>query len=455
MSTIAAISTAIGTSGIGIIRISGENSKNVLDKIFISAKKREIKSRQMIYGNIVDPLSKKIVDEVLCVFMKGPETYTREDVVEINCHGSVISLQKILELCIKNGARLAEPGEFTKRAFLNGRLDLSQAEAVIDLIKAKSDKTFEVALNQLEGLFSESIRKIRQEILNILVEIAVNIDYSEEDIQVLTYENLVKALENIKEEIYNMLKTADTGRIIKEGLKVSIIGKPNVGKSSLLNALLKEKRAIVTEIPGTTRDTIEEMMTIKGIPVRFTDTAGLRETNDIIEKIGIEKTKEAFNNSDLIIFIIDNSRELNNEDLEIIKHIDGRHIILLINKTDLDKKINKDEIKKLLPNAIMIETSIVKNVGIEEIKDEIVNLVYGDKVKQSDNIVVTNVRHKNLLEISMKSVEDAIFMANKKEAFEIIEIDINSAYGFLGEIIGETVAEDIIDEVFSKFCLGK
>ena len=373
--TIAAIATAPGEGGIGIIRISGEESKSVLDKIFIPANPSSLQNRKMSYGNIVDPLSNKVIDEVLCVYMKGPKTYTVEDVVEINCHGGMVPLRKTLELVLANGARMAEPGEFTKRAFLNGRLDLSQAEAVIDVIKAKTDKTFDVALNQLEGIFSERIREIRNKLVDILVNLTVNIDYPDEDIEEITYEKLSFDLNEVLSEIENLLSSADTGRIMRDGLSVAIIGKPNVGKSSLMNSLLKETRAIVTEIPGTTRDTIEEHISIKGIPVRLTDTAGIRETDDIIEKIGIEKSKESFNQADLVIFILDSSRNLEHEDMEIMELINPDKTVILLNKIDLNQILKKDDILLKNPGFTIIETSMKNQMGISEIENKIVKEV--------------------------------------------------------------------------------
>ena len=453
--TIAAIATAPGEGGIGIIRISGDESKSVLDKIFIPANPSSLQNRKMSYGNIVDPLSNKVIDEVVCVYMKGPKTYTVEDVVEINCHGGMVPLRKTLELVLANGARMAEPGEFTKRAFLNGRLDLSQAEAVIDVIKAKTDKTFDVALNQLEGIFSERIREIRNKLVDILVNLTVNIDYPDEDIEEIKYEKLSFDLNEVLSEIDNLLSSADTGRIMRDGLSVAIIGKPNVGKSSLMNSLLKETRAIVTEIPGTTRDTIEEHISIKGIPVRLTDTAGIRETDDIIEKIGIEKSKESFNQADLVIFILDSSRNLENEDMEIMELINPDKTVILLNKIDLNQILKKDDILLKNPGFTIIETSMKNQMGISEIENKIVDLVYGGKVSQNNNLMVTNVRHKDILEKSRKSLDDAINMVKMQEALEFIEIDVNSAYESLGEIIGETVQDDIINEVFARFCLGK
>lgn len=453
--TIAAIATPPGEGGIGIIRISGEKAQEILQKVFVPANPLSIENRKLAYGNIVDSLSNRTVDEVLCVYMKGPKTYTAEDVVEINCHGGMVPLRKTLELVLKNGARMAEPGEFTKRAFLNGRLDLSQAEAVIDVIKAKTDKTFDVAFNHLEGVFSKRIQQIRKKLVDILVNITVNIDYPDEDIEEITYEQLINNLTDVNGDVKSLLSSAETGRMIQEGLNVAIIGKPNVGKSSLMNSLLNEARAIVTEIPGTTRDTIEEHLSIRGIPVRLTDTAGIRETDDLIEKIGIERSKESFNQADLVIFIIDSSRSLSEEDLYIIEHIDQSKAIVILNKIDLKQVVEREQIEKMLSEAFILEASMETQQGIDLIEEKIVDLVYGGKVKQNESLMVTNVRHKNILEAAEKSLSDAMEMTRKKEALEFIEIDVNSSYELLGEIIGETVQDDIINEVFARFCLGK
>lgn len=453
--TIAAVATAMGEGGIGIVRISGDKALSILEKVFCSVKNRPTENRKLTYGFVTDNFTGEKIDEVMAVYMKAPHSYTAEDVVEIQCHGSIVSLRKILALVLKNGARLAEPGEFTKRAFLNGRLDLSQAEAVIDLVRAKSDKTFDVALSQLEGSFSKKIKEIRSDLVDILVNITVNIDYPDEDIEVITYENLISGLGNVKAKVDSLLATADTGRILREGLNIAIIGKPNVGKSSLMNTLLRETRAIVTEIPGTTRDTIEEALTIRNIPVKLTDTAGIRHTDDVIEKIGIEKSKESFNKADLVIFMVDNSRPLDDEDREIIEYIGDRKVLAVINKTDLENRLDISEIKRKLPNGIFIETSMAREDGISRIEDEIENLVYGGKVKQNDSMMVTNVRHKALLEEASYALRDAASMAGAGEALEFLEIDVNRAYEALGEIIGEAVNEDIINEVFARFCLGK
>ena len=454
--TIAAIATAPGEGGIGVVRISGEKSKEILEKIFLKKNsEKDLVPRMMHYGFVRNNFSGELIDEVMAVYFKAPYSYTAEDVVEIQCHGSMVSLRKILSLVLKNGARIAESGEFTKRAFLNGRLDLSQAEAVIDLIRAKSDKSFDVALNQLEGNFSKEIRQIRAELMNSLVNITVNIDYPDEGIEQLTFENIVSDLTSVRVKIEKMLQTSDTGRIMSEGLKISIIGKPNVGKSSLMNALLKETRAIVTSVPGTTRDTIEEMLTIRGIPVKLTDTAGIRETEDLIEKIGIEKSKEAFNNADLIIFMADRSRALDEEDFSILNHIRDKKAVVILNKTDLPSAFDSVELEKHLPEACIIEASVANGDGIEELENVVENMVYGGEVKQSDSMMVTNVRHKNLLEEADTSLGDAIEMAKACQPLELLEIDASRAYECLGAIIGEAVEEDIINEVFERFCLGK
>jgi tRNA modification GTPase len=471
--TIAAIATAYGEGGIGIIRISGESSEQILRQIFVPvshARKsnqnvntdnqrerdsQRTKSRVLRYGTIVDPKTGETIDEVLTVFMKAPATYTREDVAEIHCHGSIISLHKTLSLCLQLGARPAEPGEFTKRAFLNGRLDLSQAEAVIDMIRAKTTKSFEVAVGQLEGRLSREIVELRKQLLDLLVNMTVNIDYPDEDIEEIMYDQMLDSISQIGGEIDKLILTADTGRILQEGLNVVIIGKPNVGKSSLMNALMRETRAIVTEIPGTTRDTIQETISIKGIPIRLTDTAGIRDTEDTIEQIGIAKTKESFRKADLILMMLDVSEELSDEDKYIIEHIGDKRTILLANKIDLGAKTTMDEIKQFLPGVKMIETSMVSDVGLEEIEHEIQQMVYGGKVSQSESLMVTNTRHETLLREAGQALADAASMTQDSEPLELIEAEVRHGYEVLGEIIGETVSDDILDEVFSRFCLGK
>lgn len=456
--TIAAVATAYGEGGIGIIRLSGEEAKAILDKIFVPKQvqyRESIVNKRLYYGHIVDPASGQAVDEVLAVYMKAPATYTAEDVVEIYCHGSIVALRKTLTLALQNGARIADKGEFTKRAFLNGRLDLSQAEAVVDIVRAKTDKTFDVALSQMEGALSERVKEIRRALTDLLVDITVNLDYPDEDIEIITYMRLSESTSQIGDMIEKLLSTAGTGRIIREGLNVAIIGKPNVGKSSLMNALLREARAIVTEIPGTTRDTIEEVISIRDIPVKLTDTAGIRDTEDQIERIGIEKSKESFNRADLIIFITDGSSPLSKEDRRIMSKLEGRKVIVLINKTDLGLKAEEGEIKICLPHAKVIRASIKNNIGIGELEREIENMVYGGQVKQEESLLVTNVRHAELLKQARTAIGDAHAMSENSEALDFIEVDVRRCWELLGEIIGESVTEDIIDQVFARFCLGK
>ncbi len=453
--TIAAVATAYGEGGIGIIRISGEKSLDILKSVFQPVSGSDgIISRRMTYGKVIDD-ENRLVDEVLAVYMKGPKTYTAEDVVEINCHGSMVSLRKTLALVLRKGARLAEPGEFTKRAFLNGRMDLSQAEAVIDLIKAKTDRSFDIAVSQLEGELSGRVGAIREKLLDVLVNITVNIDYPDEDIEELTYVELKKNISEINDMIGILTSSASAGRMIREGIRVAIVGKPNVGKSSLMNGLLRESRAIVTDMPGTTRDTIEEAISIKNIPVYLTDTAGIRETTDTIEQIGIEKTKEAFNSADFIIFILDGSEELTEEDRLIMEYIGERNALVLINKNDLGQKIDAHEIRDAMPGVRVIQTSLIKGEGITEIEDAIEELVYGGRISQKESLMVNNVRHIELLNRAADSLQDAYTMADAGEALDFIEVDVKNAYELLGEITGETVSDDIINEVFSRFCLGK
>lgn len=454
--TIAAVATAYGEGGIGIIRISGEEALPILQEIFeFHGDTDTFISRRMTYGKIIDKEKNQIIDEVLAVYMKGPKTYTAEDVVEINCHGSMVSLRKTLALVLRKGARLAEPGEFTKRAFLNGRLDLSQAEAVIDMIRAKTDKSFDVAVSQLEGRLSLKVEEIRQKLLDLLVDITVNIDYPDEDIEEMTYEKLEESIVETQDMIEKLLATSSTGKMIREGIKIAIVGKPNVGKSSLMNGLLKETRAIVTDIPGTTRDTIEEVLSIRNIPVYLVDTAGIRETSDKVEKMGIEKSKEAFNQADFILFLLDGSRPLEEEDLQIMELLKERKSLVLINKRDLGEAISIEEIVAKLPASQVIEASLLKGQGITEIEDAVEDLVYGGEIVQKESMMVNNVRHIELLQQSVNSLTDALHMSERREALDFIEVDVKNAYERLGEIIGETVSDDIINEVFARFCLGK
>ena len=453
--TIAAIATPLGEGGIGIIRISGDDSLEILNRIFRPASGKPVKSRMMTYGHIINPEDSSITDEVLAVYMKGPKTYTAEDVAEINCHGGLIPLKRVLSLVLGAGARLAEPGEFTKRAFLNGRLDLSQAEAVIDVISAKTDRFFDAAIDQLEGSLSRKTEAISAKVMDILVEMAVNIDYPDEDIEELTYEKLTTELKSVIGDIEKLLAGAGNGKLLREGIAIGIVGMPNVGKSSLLNCLLRESRAIVTEIPGTTRDTIEEYMSIRGIPVKLTDTAGIRTTDDKVEKIGIERSKKILGEADIVIFVADASRALMDEDIEIMKSLVPGRSLILLNKTDLEMVTEPADIKAFAPEVKIIETSLISGTGAEDLEDAIYDMV-SDKTEQAgDGNLITNVRHENALREALSSAEDALKGSEERQPLELIEIDVSGCRNALGEVTGETASADVIDEVFSRFCLGK
>ena len=451
--TISAISTAYGEGGIGIVRMSGSRSYEILSDIFDNIDK--VENRKLTYGHIRDPRDGRTVDEVLVAYMKAPHTYTGEDVVEINCHGSMVALRKILDITLKEGASLAEKGEFTKRAFLNGKIDLSQAEAVIDLIKASSSSGYDVALSQLDGSFGKNISEIRQKLVDILVDITVNIDYPDEDIEEIVYENLRENIFKIKEDIDYLISTSDTGRILKDGIKIAIIGKPNVGKSSLMNRLLMENRAIVTDIPGTTRDVIQENMMIRNIPVILIDTAGIRETDDKIEKIGIEKSKETVNDADLILFLLNSGDVIADEDYNIMNRVTNKNVLVLLNKSDMDRKIETDRIKEILGDKTFLDTAMETGQGVEELKDIIEKMVYKGNLKQDNSLIVTNARHLNLLRDASAFLEDSLKSIESNQPLEFIEIDVKNTYDDLGAILGEEVGDDILNEVFSRFCLGK
>jgi len=457
--TIAAISTAVGEAGIGIVRLSGKDSIEIANKIFKGSKVEELKkaeNRKLTYGHIFDPENKEIIDEVLIAYMKEPYTYTRENMVEIYCHGGIISVRKILEIVLENGARLAEPGEFTKRAFLNGRLDLAQSEAVIDLIRAKTDKSFQVSLNQLEGNLSKKIREIRGILLEMLAHINASIDFSEEDdIDDIAYGQLKEKARIVRDEIERLLKTADRGKILRDGLNTVILGKPNVGKSSLLNSILRENRAIVTDIPGTTRDIIEEYVNIDGIPLKIIDTAGIRTTDDIVEKIGVDRAIDMVEKADLIIAVFDISSELTEEDFEIIEIVKNKNAIVLLNKSDLPRKYERDYFEQLLPGKKIINTSILKGIGIDVLEEEIKNIFYSGGVNIESDIVVTNMRHKNQLVKAKKNIEDGLEGIQAYVPLDCLEVDIKACWENLGEISGDTVSEDILDKIFSDFCIGK
>lgn len=453
--TIAAIATSIGEGGISIIRVSGDKSKYIVDSIFVgknSRKLHDLKSYTMRYGHIVDK-NGSILDEVIVSYMKGPKSFTAEDTIEINCHGGVVGTNRILQEVIRAGARMAEPGEFTKRAFLNGRIDLSQAEAVMDIIRAKTELSMKSALMQSEGSISREIKLIRNKLLSVIAHIEVTVDYPEEDIEEVTASKVNEDIISIMSEIDILLSTADEGKILREGLSTVIVGKPNVGKSSLLNALVKEKRAIVTDIPGTTRDAIEEYISIEGIPVKIVDTAGIRETEDVVEKIGVQTAKEKIDEADLVILILDSSNELSNEDREIIQYIKEKKYIVLLNKSDLGGKIEMGELQSLKSKYIT-NISVKTGQGLNLVKEYIKDLFFKGEIK-TEGVFVTNIRHKESLIRAKENLESSLNALEYTSAIDLASIDIRNAWMNLGEITGEALEEDIIHKIFSEFCLGK
>lgn len=453
--TIAAISTPIGEGGISIIRVSGDEAIGIVDSVF-SGKKRlsEVKSHTINYGFIKD-LQGEIVDEVLVSLMKSPNTFTREDIVEINCHGGIIAVNRVLDVILEQGARLAEPGEFTKRAFLNGRIDLSQAEAIIDLIRSKTDRAMKVAIKQVEGKLSLEIKEIRKILLEILAHIEVTIDYPEHDVEDVTNNFLLTKLTDVREKINKLLNNSVQGKILREGISTVIIGRPNVGKSSLLNNLLHENKAIVTEIPGTTRDIIEEYISIKGIPLKLVDTAGIRETEDLIEKIGVERSTKAIEFADLILLVFNYNDTVSAEDLKLIDLIKNFKVIVVINKIDLDKNLDENIIKDRLQNTQFIYTSMKEETGIDDLENAISKLFFKGDIKSDDLTYVSNTRHINLIKKSKKTVEDAIHSVEQWLPVDMVAIDIKNTWEYLGEIIGDAVSDDLTNQIFSQFCVGK
>jgi len=456
--TIAAISTPLGEGGIGIVRISGPEALKISGKIF-KAKRidlNEIKSHKMIYGHIHDNLTGEVVDEVLFCYMKAPYSYTSEDIVEINCHGGIVPLKKTLELVLAGGARLAGPGEFSKRAFLNGRLDLAQAESVIDIIRSKTEAGLKLAVSQLKGDLSKKIKELQNKLLGIMAKVEVNIDFPEDDLEETTGKDIVCSSEELLEQIKSLIEGAEAGIIYREGIKAAIIGKPNVGKSSLLNALLREKRAIVTDVPGTTRDVIEEIINIQGIPLRIIDTAGLRETEDPVEKIGVERTKEVMIQADLVFQVLDAAEGLSSQDFEAIELTEKKKSLVIVNKTDVkNKKINQEDLKRLAGDRPVIWISAEQGTGLAELEDQIVDLVLYGKIDRSDSLMVTNIRHKQALERAAFHLREAISAVKNLVPVDIVAIDLRDAWEALGEITGSSVDDNLIDRIFKDFCVGK
>jgi tRNA modification GTPase len=457
--TIAAISTPMGEGAIAIVRLSGDEAVQIADRIFRSPsgkKLTEEQSHTIHYGHLEDPTTGETVEEVMVSLMKAPKTFTREDVIEVNCHGGIVSVNRVLQLVLKEGARLAEPGEFTKRAFLNGRVDLSQAEAVMDLIRAKTDRAMNVALNQMEGKLSRLISELRQALLETLAQVEVNIDYPEyDDVEEMTIPLMIEKGTWVKNEIDKLLQTSSQGKILREGLSTVIIGRPNVGKSSLLNSLVQENKAIVTDIAGTTRDIIEEYVNVRGVPLRLVDTAGIRETEDIVERIGVERSRKVLKEADLILLVLNSSEELTIEDERLFEAISGMDAIVVINKTDLPQKIDLSKVKELAGHGKLVTTSLLKDEGVDELEEAIAGLFFEGNIEAGDFTYVSNARHIALLHNAKATIEDAIGAAEAGVPVDMIQIDVTRTWEILGEIIGDTVQESLINQLFAQFCLGK
>lgn len=454
--TIAAISTPPGEGAISIVRMSGEEAVSIAQKVFSGKDLTQAKSHTINYGHIVDPKTHEEIDEVMVSLMLAPKTFTREDVVEINCHGGIVATNRILQLLLVNGARLAEPGEFTKRAFLHGRIDLTQAESVMDLIRAKTDRSMKIALNQLDGNLSHLIDSLRKDILDVLAQVEVNIDYPEyDDVEEMTTKLLKEKAIEIKQRIEQLLKTASQGKIMREGLATALVGRPNVGKSSLLNHLLHEDKAIVTDVAGTTRDVIEEYVNVSGVPLKLIDTAGIRETDDKVEKIGVERSKKAIEQSDLVLLVLNAAESLTKEDLELIRLTNDKKRIIILNKTDLEEKLDRKELAKISENAPVYATSILKNEGVEALEKAISKLFFNGIENSQSTVMVTNARHIALLKKAQNSLDSVLEGISSGMPVDLVQIDMTEAWNLLGEITGESYEDELLDQLFRQFCLGK
>lgn len=455
--TITSISTPMGEGAIGIVRLSGSEAVEIGDKLYKGKKKlKDVPSHTINYGHIIDPETDEVVEEVMISVLRAPKTFTREDIIEINCHGGILTINRILELTMTHGARMAEPGEYTKRAFLNGRIDLSQAEAVMDFIRSKTDRASKVAMNQIEGRLSDLIKRQRQSILEILAQVEVNIDYPEyDDVEDATTEFLLAQSKKIKNEIDQLLETGTQGKIMREGLSTVIVGKPNVGKSSMLNNLIQDNKAIVTEVAGTTRDVLEEYVNVRGVPLRLVDTAGIRDTEDIVEKIGVERSRKALSEADLILFVLNNNEPLTEEDRTLYEVIKNEDAIVIVNKTDLERRLDIEEVKTMIGDTSLIQTSMLKQEGIDELELQIRDLFFGGEVQNQDMTYVSNSRHISLLKQARQTIQDAIDAAEAGIPMDMVQIDLTRTWEILGEIIGESASDELINQLFSQFCLGK
>ena len=456
--TIAAISTAPGEGAIGIVRISGDLAISIASSIYQCGIKQleEQKTHTIHYGHIVDPKSGEVYDEVMVSVLRAPKTFTREDIVEINCHGGIVAINRVLQLVLRMGARLAEPGEFTKRAFLNGRIDLSQAEAVMDLIRAKTDKSMQLAMRQLDGQLSHLIQNLRQEILNTLAQVEVNIDYPEyDDVEEMTLQLLREKTQQVLQGIRALLNTASQGKILRDGLKTAIVGRPNVGKSSLLNVLLREEKAIVTDIAGTTRDTIEEYVNVRGVPLQLIDTAGIRETDDVVEKIGVERSRKALKEADFVLLLLNQSETLQEEDIRLLETTKGMKRIILFNKTDLPSKLSKEDIAPYAKEEEIVTTSMLNKEGIDQLEEKIAGYFFQGQMNERDATYLSNTRHIALLEKAEQALVEVQNGIEMEMPVDLIQIDFTRAWDLLGEITGDSVQDELLTQLFSQFCLGK
>ncbi len=456
--TIAAISTAPGEGAIGIVRISGDLAISIASSIYQCGTKQleEQKTHTIHYGHIVDPKSGEVYDEVMVSVLRAPKTFTREDIVEINCHGGIVAINRVLQLVLRMGARLAEPGEFTKRAFLNGRIDLSQAEAVMDLIRAKTDKSMQLAMRQLDGQLSHLIQNLRQEILNTLAQVEVNIDYPEyDDVEEMTLQLLREKTQQVLQGIRALLNTASQGKILRDGLKTAIVGRPNVGKSSLLNVLLREEKAIVTDIAGTTRDTIEEYVNVRGVPLQLIDTAGIRETDDVVEKIGVERSRKALKEADFVLLLLNQSETLQEEDIRLLETTKGMKRIILFNKTDLPSKLSIEDIAPYAQEEEIVTTSMLNKEGIDQLEEKIAGYFFQGQMNERDATYLSNTRHIALLEKAEQALVEVQNGIEMEMPVDLIQIDFTRAWDLLGEITGDSVQDELLTQLFSQFCLGK
>ena len=456
--TIAAISTAPGEGAIGIVRISGDLAISIASSIYQCGTKQleEQKTHTIHYGHIVDPKSGEVYDEVMVSVLRAPKTFTREDIVEINCHGGIVAINRVLQLVLRMGARLAEPGEFTKRAFLNGRIDLSQAEAVMDLIRAKTDKSMQLAMRQLDGQLSNLIQNLRQEILNTLAQVEVNIDYPEyDDVEEMTLQLLREKTQQVLQGIRALLNTASQGKILRDGLKTAIVGRPNVGKSSLLNVLLREEKAIVTDIAGTTRDTIEEYVNVRGVPLQLIDTAGIRETDDVVEKIGVERSRKALKEADFVLLLLNQSETLQEEDIRLLETTKGMKRIILFNKTDLPSKLSTEDIAPYAQAEEIVTTSMLNKEGIDQLEEKIAGYFFQGQMNERDATYLSNTRHIALLEKAEQALVEVQNGIEMGMPVDLIQIDFTRAWDLLGEITGDSVQDELLTQLFSQFCLGK